>query len=96
MKQLVKKLMPVWMRRELRRVFYRYRLAKYRSRSVEKSVFGEKLHIWIGDPIAERWYNHDILILPSFEIIEKKITGKDATIFYIGAHYSNPLQVVEF
>lgn len=88
MKKFMKTLLPIWVQRVLRRILYHYRLARYQSKIIDRNIFGEKVRIYIGDPIAENWYGHDISMLPSFDLIEKKLISKDVTVLYIGAHYA--------
>ena len=86
-KRLVRSVVPSWMWVGLKRVYYRYKLPRYTSRTVTHSYGGLRLKVFLADPIAQEWYDKDLDERPEISLLKQSRLKPGALVFGLGAHH---------
>jgi FkbM family methyltransferase len=85
MQQLLRLLPPV-VRGRLRAWRVQRLIANYRCRTVEHVYGSGTLRVYLSDPLAQGWYDHDWAELPEIAALRRSTLRPGARVFNIGAH----------
>jgi FkbM family methyltransferase len=85
-KQIAKRSLPqpVWTMLRLARIWSSVRF--YRERKVDHVFGGFPLSVWLTDPLAQGWYDHDWAELPEITLLRTGRLKQGARVFDLGAH----------
>lgn len=75
---------PLWKMLRLARIWSSVHL--YSERIVEHTFGGFPLSVWLTDPLAEGWYDHDWPDLPEIALLRRGRLREGARVFDLGAH----------
>lgn len=70
----------------LRRCWHRLRLACYRPHLVQHTYGNVPLRLWIADPLAAGWYDHDWTEPPEVGVLREGRLRPGDRVFDLGAH----------
>ncbi len=82
----MRKFIPAWLGRILRRIRIWHERVTFRVRQVRHTYGGEPLIVELRDPGSAGWYDHDWDPLPELEFLREQGMGAGKRIFDIGAH----------
>jgi FkbM family methyltransferase len=86
-KALARRLLPHTLYRRYRRRKVASLIAAYRPREVTHNYGGHTLRVWLTDPLAEGWYDHDWDPLEAVAFLrERGVLRPGARIIDLGAH----------
>jgi FkbM family methyltransferase len=85
-KSLAKRILPQTLWNRLRVARIRYGVEHYNPRIVRHTYRGFPLEVYLADPMAEGWYDHDWPRMPEIEMMERYRLRPGARIFDLGAH----------
>jgi FkbM family methyltransferase len=71
----------------LKRVYYRYLLPRYMSRTVTHNYGELRLNVFLADPIAQKWYDKDMDERPEISLLKQSRLKPGALVFNLGAHH---------
>jgi FkbM family methyltransferase len=85
-KHLAKTLLPqhIWTKLRIERINWSVR--HYKSHVVRHTYGDLPLNIWLADPLAQGWYDHDWSELPEIELLKHYRLHNGARVFDLGAH----------
>jgi FkbM family methyltransferase len=86
MKRVVRCLVPRWLWSRLRTWKQRRKLAGFRPYNVEHCYAGVRLKVYLADPLAQGWYDHDWGALPEVDLLRQGALTPGARVFDLGAH----------
>lgn len=82
-----KSVLPVAVANRIRVVTYRWTLRRFQPYRVRRSWAGYPFELWISDPTAQSWYDHDSPATPpEMSFLAQHRLRQGATVFDCGAH----------
>jgi len=86
LKRAIRRLLPTRLWACLRLLRLQHTLRHYRPRQVRHTYGGFPLDIYLADPLAEGWYDHDWPELAEIDLLRRHRLKPAAHVFNIGAH----------
>jgi len=86
LKAQIKQLLPSRLWAKLRLVRQYYMLRRYPRRLAQHTYGGVPLTVYLADPLAEGWYDHDWPELPEIALLAQHSLKPGARVFDLGAH----------
>ncbi|HTV54021.1 MAG TPA: FkbM family methyltransferase [Terriglobia bacterium] len=87
LKKKLKAVLPQSLWKRLGDASYRLKALRFRQRTVRHLYGGASLSVFLADPIAEEWYDHDYNEPAEIALLAQSRLKPGASVFDLGAHH---------